>query len=118
MTPTKVLIGQILIVLGIVVAGSWIATEWTAAQFGFQARLGLPWFAFDGIPIYPPWRLFEWWYVYESYAPDVFNQGGTIVATAGLLAALAAVVGSVWRARQSRLVTTYGSARWATHRDM
>jgi type IV secretion system protein VirD4 len=78
MTPTKVLIGQILIVLGIVVAGSWIATEWAATQLGFQARLGLPWFAFDGIPIYHPWRLFEWWYVYESMRRMCSTRAGLL----------------------------------------
>ncbi|MEJ1962238.1 MAG: conjugal transfer protein TraG [Gammaproteobacteria bacterium] len=118
MTPTKVLIGQILIVFGIVVSGSWFATEWTAAQLGFQARLGTPWIELHGIPIYYPWRLFEWWYVYESYAPDIFVTGGSIAGTSALVAALAAIFGSVWRARQSKLVTTYGSARWASHRDV
>ena len=28
------------------------------------------------------------------------------------------MAGSVWRARQAKLVTTYGSARWATARDL
>ena len=31
---------------------------------------------------------------------------------------MSAILGSVWRARQSRLVTTYGSARWATPREV
>jgi len=35
-----------------------------------------------------------------------------------VLAAAAAIVGTVWRARQSKLVTTYGSARWMTDRDV
>ena len=118
MTPTKVLIGQILIVFGIVLAGVWYATEWTAAALGFQMRLGAPWFLFRGIPVYQPWRLFEWWYAYEPYAPGVFDTGGAIAAGSGVLAAAAAIVGSVWRARQSKLVTTYGSARWATYRDL
>ncbi len=118
MTPTKVLIGQILIVFGIVLAGIWYATEWTAAALGYQMRLGAPWFLFRGIPVYRPWRLFEWWYAYEPYAPRVFDAGGAIAAGSGVLAAAAAIVGSVWRARQSKLVTTYGSARWARHRDL
>jgi hypothetical protein len=29
-----------------------------------------------------------------------------------------AIVGSLWRARQSRMVTTYGSSRWATKREV
>jgi len=114
MTPTKILIGQMLMVFGIVVGGSWLATEWTAAQLGFQQRLGAPWFQVLKFPVYLPWRFAEWWYVYESYAPDIFTRGGEIAASSGLLAAFSAVLGSVWRARQSKLVATYGSARWAS----
>jgi type IV secretion system protein VirD4 len=113
MTSNNILVGQILIVMAIVVGGTWAATEWTAAHLGFQARLGMPWFLFARVPMYYPWRLFEWWYAYEAYAPQVFNRGGMIAASSGLLGAGAAIVGSIARARQSRLATTYGSARWA-----
>jgi type IV secretion system protein VirD4 len=78
MTPTKLLIGQILIVFAIVIAGVWFATQWCAAELGFQARLGAPWFELLGIPVYYPWR----------------------------------------RARQSRMVTTYGSSRRATKSEV
>jgi type IV secretion system protein VirD4 len=118
MTASKVLIGQTLIVFGIVLAGTWLATEWTAWHLGFQHRLGAPWFHFGGFPLYYPWRLFEWWFVYEAYAPATFNTGGLIAAAGGLLGSAAAITGSVWRARQSKLVTTYGSARWATPREI
>lgn len=129
MTPTKVLIGQIMMVLAIVIIGTWIATEWVAFRLGFQLRLGAPWFvvhsawlrpllSLDAVPVYYPWRLFEWWYVYEAYAPRIFVTGGAISAGSGLLGAAAAIIGSVWRARQSKLVTTYGSAHWALSRDI
>ena len=118
MTPTKLLIGQILIVFGIVIAGTWFATQWTADELGHQLRLGAPWFDFYGIRVYYPWRLLEWWYAYEAYAPEIFNRAGLIAASSGLLGALAAICGSLWRARQSKLVTTYGSARWATKREI
>ncbi len=118
MTAGKILIGQVLLVLAIVVLGTWTATEWTAWQLGFQRRLGSPWFRLQGVPVYYPWRLFEWWFVYEAYAPRVFITGGLIAGGSGLLGALSAILGSVWRARQSRLVTTYGSARWATPREV
>jgi type IV secretion system protein VirD4 len=114
MTPTKLLIGQILIVFAIVIAGVWFATEWCAAELGFQARLGAPWFVLIGMPFYYPWRLFEWWYAYDAYAPQLFNQAGGIAASSGLLGCAVAIAGSLWRARQNRLVTTYGSSRWAT----
>jgi type IV secretion system protein VirD4 len=118
MTPTRVLIGQIAIVLAIVIAASWIATEWAAWHLAFQWRLGLPWFRLQHFPVYYPWRIFEWWYAYEAYAPNVFNTAGMIAASGGLLGAASAVIGSVWRARQSRVVTTYGSARWASLREI
>jgi type IV secretion system protein VirD4 len=118
MTPTRILIGQIAIVLAIVMAGSWIATGWVAWHLGFQWRLGAPWFRFPHFPVYYPWRIFEWWYAYEAYAPNVFNTAGMIVASGGLVGAGSAVMGSVWRARQSRVVTTYGSARWASLREV
>ena len=57
MTPTKLLIGQVLIVFTVVIAGLWFATEWCAAQLGFQQQLGTPWFVFLWLPFYYPWRL-------------------------------------------------------------
>ena len=80
--------------------------------------LGHPWFLWDEWPVYRPWRLFQWWYAYEAYAPEVFARGGAIAASGGLLGILAAVLGSVWRSRWERSVTTYGSARWAAKSDL
>ncbi|MDE2166244.1 MAG: conjugal transfer protein TraG [Alphaproteobacteria bacterium] len=118
MTPTKFLIGQILIVFAIVTAGVWFATEWCAAALGFQPRLGAPWFELAGVPFYYPWRLFEWWYAYDAYAPALFNKAGAIAASSGFLGCIVAIIGSLWRARQNRLVTTYGSSRWAMGREI
>ncbi|MGY3610476.1 MULTISPECIES: conjugal transfer protein TraG [unclassified Bradyrhizobium] len=118
MFPAKIYVGQIVVVFGIVVASTWGATQWTAAALGFQERLGEPWFSLSGYPIYLPWRLFEWWFAYEAYAPEIFEEGGTIAAAGGIAGALFAIVNSVWRARQNQLVTTYGSARWATAKEI
>ena len=60
MTPTKLLIGQILIVLAIMALGVWAATQWAAAMLGYQARLGSPWFVVGEWPVYRPWALFGW----------------------------------------------------------
>jgi len=118
MTPTKLLIGQFLIVFSIIALSLWIATQWTAHQFGYQGRLGAPWFEILGVPIYKPWRLFQWWYAYEAYAPGVFNRAGIFAAGGGFLGAAAAIAGSLWRARSQKFVTTYGSARWAKSHDV
>jgi type IV secretion system protein VirD4 len=56
MQGTSVLFGQILAVFGIVITGMWGATQWTAAQLGYQLRLGAPWFDLIGLPIYHPWQ--------------------------------------------------------------
>jgi type IV secretion system protein VirD4 len=113
-TPTKLLFGQIIIVFAIVIVGVWFATEWCATRLQFQAQLGVPWFCLVGVPFYYPWRLFEWWYSYDAYDPRLFNEAGGIAASSGILGCGAAIIGSLWRARQNRLVTTYGSSRWAT----
>ena len=118
MSPSKILIGQFLIVLSIIVLTMWGATQWVAHALGYQPALGHPWFLWDQWPIYRPWRLFQWWYAYEAYAPDVFARGGAIAASGGLLGILAAIAGSVWRSRWERSVTTYGSARWAEKSDI
>ncbi|MDH1624250.1 conjugal transfer protein TraG [Stutzerimonas stutzeri] len=113
MHATTVLYGQVLVVLAITLSGVWGATQWTAAALGYQARLGAPWFDLLGTPVYHPWRLFEWWFVFDAYAPEVFNVGGSIAACSSLVALMVAIGMAIWRARQARRVTTYGSARWA-----
>ncbi|MBI1209725.1 MAG: IncP-type conjugal transfer protein TraG [Azospirillum sp.] len=118
MTPTKLLIGQILVVFAIVIGGVWAATQWAAAALAYQRQLGLPWFTLAGIPVYHPWRLFEWWLAYEAYAPRIFDRAGMLAGASGLLGVAAAVVGSLWRARQGRQITTYGSSRWAILREI
>jgi type IV secretion system protein VirD4 len=117
-TPTKLLIGQILLVFAIMMLGVWTATQWAAAMLGYQAQLGRPWINLFGAPIYQPWQLFGWWYHYDAYAPHVFAKAGALAGASGFMGCAAAVVGSLWRARQTRNVTTYGSSRWATRREI
>jgi len=118
MTPTKLLIGQILVVFAIVILGVWAATQWCAAMLGYQPQLGPPWLVVFGWPVYRPWQLFPWWYWYDAYAPQVFNKAGMLAGASGFMGCGAAIIGSLWRARQNRLVTTYGSSRWATEREI
>ena len=118
MTPTKLLIGQILVCFGVVILGVWTATQWAAAMLGYQAQLGESWTVVVGTPIYRPWSLFIWWHHYEAYAPQVFNKAGMLAGASGFMACGAAIAGSIWRARQIRNVTTYGSSRWANRREI
>jgi len=118
MTPTKLLIGQILIVFAIVFAGVWFATEWAAAKLAFQPELGAPLALLGKLPLYRPWSIFFWWYHYDAYAPHVFDRAGAIAGASGFAGCGAAVGGSLWRARQRSNVTTYGSAHWASAREI
>ncbi|WP_300381083.1 conjugal transfer protein TraG [Henriciella sp.] len=118
MRPGKILLGQVLTVFLLILLALWGATQWTAHMFGYQPALGHPWFSLGETPIYKPWRLFQWWYAYEAYAPDVFARAGLIASSGGLLGILAAVIGSVIRSRDAANVTTYGSARWAKTREL
>lgn len=113
MTPTKFLIGQIIVVFAVVIGTTWVATQWAASMLGFQSALGSAWFHVGGMPIYYPWRLYNWWYAYEAYAPKVFNMAGMLAAAGGIFGIAVAIIGSLWRARQNKNVTTYGSSRWA-----
>jgi len=118
MTPTKLLLGQIVVVFAIVLAGVWFATQWAAAALAYQPELGRPWFIAFGHPVYRPWALFGWWFSFEAYAPTQFAKAGAIAAASGLVGCAAAIAGSLWRARQRKNITTYGSARWAEARDI
>jgi len=118
MTPTKLLVGQIFVVFAIVILGVWAATQWAASMLGYQTQLGMPWAVAFGIPIYRPWQLFAWWYHYEAYAPQVFDKAGALAGASGFLGCASAIAGSLWRARQNRHVTTYGSSRWASRAEI
>ena len=118
MSGTKVLWGQILAVFLIIILSVWAATEWTAWRLAFQPELGAPWFSLAGWRVYPPPAFFLWWLTFDAYAPKVFVQGAGIVVTGSLVAIVIAMVSSIWRAREARHVTTYGSARWADRKDI
>ena len=67
MPATKILWGQIIVVLLIVLATNWGATQWTAWQLGYQPEFGHSWFVLVGIPIYLPPALFWWWPVSRPF---------------------------------------------------
>ena len=101
MTPTKLLIGQIILVLAIIIASIWTATQWAAARLAYQPELGPPWFVLFGAQVYHPWSIFPWWFSFDAYAPIIFDEAGAIAAAGGFIGCGAAIFGSIWRARQA-----------------
>ncbi|QKC98366.1 conjugal transfer protein TraG [Mesorhizobium sp. NZP2298] len=118
MPATRILWGQVLTVLLIVLVTTWCASQWTAWRLGFQPQLGQPWFEFAGQPIYPPPAFYWWWFFYDAYAPAIFVEGALIAASGSFIAIAVAVGMSVWRAREAKNAATYGSARWATRDEV
>ena len=118
MNATKILWGQVLLVGAVVLAFVWGATEWVAWRLAFQSQLGHPWFDVFGWPLYQPSAFFWWWFAYDGYARDIFVEGACIAASGGIAAVIVAIAMSVWRAREAKRVTTYGSARWAETREV
>ena len=107
-----------LFVAAVVLGFVWAATEWTAWKLGFQSQVGPPWFSVFGWPVYQPPAFFWWWFTYDAYARPIFVEGAYIAASGGIAAIVVAVAMSVWRAREVKKVTTYGSARWAETREV
>ncbi|WP_065754536.1 conjugal transfer protein TraG [Bradyrhizobium paxllaeri] len=119
MSATRILWGQITVVLTLVLVTTWAATQWTAWRLGYQSQLGQPWFELAaGIPIYHPPAFFWWWYAYDAYAPAVFVEGACVAASGGIISIIVAFAMSVWRAREAETAATYGSARWASQFEM
>ena len=118
MSATKILWGQVITVFLLALAAIWAATQWTAAALGFQPELGRPWFNLFGKPIYPPLAFFWWWFSYDAYAPKIFITGAYIAGSGAIAAIVVAIAMSVWRAREAKNAETYGSAHWATSREV
>jgi hypothetical protein len=101
----KIYIGQIaVVVFGVVITSTWGATRWTASALGYQNGLGSPWLTLSGYPIYLPWRLFEWWYAYEAYAPEIFERAGAIVGDCIQHIRSIESVRPVWDGGRARLI--------------
>jgi type IV secretion system protein VirD4 len=118
MSATKILWGQVCLVFAIVLTAIWTATEWTAHALAYQPELGPPWFWLGRWPVYPPPAFFWWWFSFDAYAPHVFITGAYIAASGGILSVIVATAMSVWRAREAKKAETFGSARWASRREI
>lgn len=107
----------LLLFSAVTILSFWIATEWSAAALGFQAPLGSPWTVLGHWPLYPPWAIFVWEYLFSAAAPQVFMQA-FVICVIGPLAGVAALIAyAVWAARKARIASSHGTASWAVERD-
>jgi len=70
------------------------------------------------MPVYAPWKFLLWWYHYDVYARDIFQTGALIFLGGVGMSVATAFAFSLWRAREATTSDTYGTARWATARDI
>ena len=118
MSPQSILIGQIIIVFTTIILTTWYATQWVAFQFDYDAYLGTGFANLGNHKIYAPWSLFVWWYQFDAYAPHIFAKGGQIAAGGGFIGVLFAITGSVYRGRSAKSLSTFGSSRWASQKQL
>jgi len=118
MSAGRIYWGQIVSVLCALVASAATTTQWTAAALGHQPQLGAADAIAWGYPLYAPWKFFIWWYQFDSYARPVFETGGWIFLSGVAFAIAVAFAFSLWRSREAKHSDTYGTARWATARDI
>src|SRR5262249_7679642 len=58
------------------------------------------------------------WFRFGAHVPKIFAEGAVIAASGGVAAVVTAIAMSLRRAKETKAITTYGSARWATHQEM
>lgn len=111
---TTILYGHIATAIVGMILSLWAATQYIASALNHQARLGLPDAVVGEYRLYGPWRYFEWTYHYEPYAPEIFGRSMWFVYAGFLIVFFSLVALSIRRARTSKDVDTFGSAKWAT----
>ena len=115
MSGNRILWGQIIVVFAVVLATTWAATQWTAWRLGFQPQLGPPWFELRGrADLLPAGLLLVVVRLRRLCARRSSSRAPPSPRRGDFIAIAIAIVMSVWRAREAKNVTTYGSARWAT----
>lgn len=118
MRGTTILWGQFLVAFLILGLAVQAATQYVAHKLGYQDVLGEPVVVILGWSLYWPWQYWVWLYHYDYYAKTIFFQGSLIIYASAFITFGAMVFMSVRRARRNKNPDTYGTARWATDKDL
>ena len=106
--------------LALIFAGLWISTQTFARMCDYSSTLGPLWFRYGGRPIYRPWMLLAWAYKFSSWKPvhEYLYQASIWFGIFSGLALVLYLVLSFLRGIYSKTDNLYGTARWATVRDL
>lgn len=116
--PRALLYLNLISAVGVLAAGMWIGTQGVAARLGYQSRLGTAWFTLLSYKVYYPWRFLQWDYYYGHAHPQVFWPAYGWLYGSFFVEGLVLLALAVWRATAPPRGDTYGSARWATEREL
>lgn len=94
------------------------ATQYVAHEFGYQPQLGSPIFIVYGYPIYNPLSWFFWAYKYNTYAPHVFDVASWITYGIFFTMFFIMIILAIRRAKNNRSHGVYGTARWASEKEL
>jgi type IV secretion system protein VirD4 len=97
-----------------VCASAWLATQWLAAEFGFQRALGPAFIVAPSIRLYTPWSFFVWSQRYAHLYPRPFLLAEAMVISgvfAGLVCASLA-------SRRQFTPKPAGADAWARRGDL
>lgn len=94
----------------------WQATQKVAAFFRYDALLGSPLMVDRGVPVYGPWKYFQWFFQVRQYAPSAFTATYGYFAAAILIPFLLMVFIKVVFNR--KVSDNYGSAKFADRDDI
>ena len=101
------------------ILGMWFSSQWVASSFRYRvAILGEPLLSLGDLRIYKPWSLLPWMVQWSGLYPAAFKIQVVPCLTGIGLGTFLAIWASVWVRINKNGLTTHGSARWASKKEI
>lgn len=107
-------INRIVCILGAILLGLSVATQYIAYSFEYHPSLGVPWADVSDYSLYAPWKFVLWDLSYGEGYPAEFFTGWAVILITSLLGAVIAIRKNLSTSHTETASTTHGSAVWAS----
>ena len=106
--------------LALIFAGLWISTQAFAHMCDYSSLLGPWWFLYGPTPVYRPWMLLAWAYKFASWKPvhEYLYEASIWFGVFSAVGLVLYLILSFLRGGYAKRDNLYGTARWATIRDL